>query len=230
MDRVFDRRASFDPRSLDYGIRTLLAAKPARSYSWRHVQLDQGSEGACVGFSVAMEAAARPKPVFGDPCKKSFTTADVLRLNKLASAVYHRAQEIDEWPGEDYEGTSVLAGMKAGREMGWWEQYRWALGPTAEAAADDVMRTVGRFGPVVMGTWWWSGMMAADADGFLHPTGRPLGGHAFLLTRYNAKRDAVWTPNSWGGWGQGWIKRADVVKLLAEDGEGSVPVGRKPAA
>lgn len=224
--RTFDRVEHFDDRSLDFPIRALLGEKPARSYSWRHVQLDQGPEGACTGFSATMEAAARPKPVFGDPCKHSFTYVEKARLNSIGRAIYKRAQELDKWPGEDYEGSSVLAAAKAGREVGWWQEYRWALGPGADAAADDVMRTVGRFGPVMMGSWWWSGMMKADDSGFLHATGQRLGGHAYLLTRYNAKRNAVWTPNSWGGSGQGWLSRADLTTLLAEGGEGCVPVGR----
>lgn len=173
-----------------------------------------------------MEAAARPKPVFGDPCRQEFTGAELAAIDTAAREVYHEAQRIDEWPGEAYDGTSVIAGMKVGRARGWWEEYRWALGPGAEAAADDVIRTVTRYGPVVMGTWWRAGMMRADASGTLRATGSYLGGHAWLVTRYNARRDAIWTPNSWGGEGQGWITRADLTTLLAEDGEGCVPVAR----
>jgi len=60
MDRTFDRAVRFDERSKEYPIRTLVAAKPLRSFTWRHLQLDQGTEGACTGFSATMEAAARP--------------------------------------------------------------------------------------------------------------------------------------------------------------------------
>ncbi len=225
-DRTFDRVASFDERSLAYPVRLMLGEKPVRSYSWRHVQLDQGTEGACTGFSATMEAAARPKPVFGDPVRKDFSAEEVAMLNAEASRVYKQAQRVDEWPGENYEGSSVLAAAKVGKARGWWSEYRWALGPGASLAADDVMRAVGRFGPVMMGSWWWSGMMRADGEGFLRATGSRVGGHAYLLTRYNRKRDAVWTPNSWGGAGQGWISRMDLTRLLDEDGEGCVPVVR----
>jgi hypothetical protein len=227
VDRTFDRKVSYDDRSLGYGIRTLLGAVPARSYSWRYVQLDQGPDGACTGFSATMEAAARPKPVFGDPVRKEFAESDVASLNTVGRQVYREAQKIDEWPGESYEGSSVLAAAKVGRARGWWGEYRWALGPGAAAAADDVMRTVGRFGPVMMGSWWYAGMMDAGADGFLRVAGSRLGGHAYLLTAYNARRDAVWTPNSWGGQGQGWLTRADLTRLLGEDGEACVAVNRK---
>jgi hypothetical protein len=223
-DRTFDRVPHFDEKSLEYPIRTLLPEKAPRSYTWRHVQTDQGYEGACVGHGVTGDAAARPKPVFGDPVKAP-PAADF--INREAYDVYKEAQRIDYWAGEDYEGTSVLAGMKIGQQRGWWSEYRWALGPGGEAAANDVILAIGYKGPVVMGTWWWSGMSVADDQGFIHPTGRKLGGHCYLLTSYSKRMDAVWTPNSWGGAGQGWIKRADLVQLLDDEGEAAIPVVRK---
>jgi len=226
-DRSFGRFASYDERSLAYPVRRLLSLTEApRSYSWRHIQLDQGDSSACTGFSATMEAAARPKPVFGDPCKITLTPEEIHAIDVVALRVYQRAQVLDEWPGEAYEGSSVLASLKAGQERGWWAQYRWALGPGPEAAANDVIRSVGRLGPVLMGTWWYSDMMRADVNGYLNISGAAEGGHAYLLTRYSVKRDAVWTPNSWGGHGQGWIKRADLVELLARDGEAAVVLNR----
>ena len=61
--RVFDRLVQFDERSRAFPIRALIDAdaKP-RSYTWQcPVWLDQGTEGACVGFGVSHEAAARPE-------------------------------------------------------------------------------------------------------------------------------------------------------------------------
>lgn len=222
-DRVFDRVPSFDEKSLDYPIRTLLPDKPARAYTWRHAQTDQGREGACVGHAIVGEAAARPKPVFGDPYWKPPVAST---LNSEAYKVYKEAQKIDYWDGESYEGTSVLAGMKIGQQRGWWSEYRWALGPGAEAAANDVILAIGYRGPVVMGTWWHAGMSQPDSKGYLQVTGGKLGGHAYLLTSYSKMRDAVWTPNSWGGYGQGWITRADLVRLLDDEGEAAIPVVR----
>ena len=112
-----DRRVSFDERSRAFPIRALIAATvEPRSYEWPlDLRLDQGSEGACTGFAVTHEAAAEPFPVTG-------LTEDTARQ------VYHRARELDEWPGEAYEGSSVLAAMKAGVELGWYSEYRWAFG------------------------------------------------------------------------------------------------------
>ena len=222
-DRVLDRRVQFDEASKGYPIRTLIAPmKKPRSYTWRHYVTDQGAQGACVGHGCVQEAAARPRPVFGDPV---YNPASVADLERIARATYARAQRLDQWAGQEptYSGTSVLAGMKAGKEAGWWSGYRWALGPGPEAAAQDVILSLGYHGPVIMGTAWRSGMWQADSDGYLRATGADEGGHCYLLAAYSARRDAVWTPNSWGGDGQGWITRADLVSLLAADGEACLP-------
>lgn len=224
-DPRLDRLQQFDDRSRAYPIRTLVGARQPRSYTWRHYVTDQGQQGACVGHACTQEAAARPKPYFGDPVLKPAPVAD---LNETARTVYRRAQQIDPWEGEEpvYSGTSVLAGVQAGQERGWWSEYRWALGPGPDAAAQDVILALGYAGPVIMGTVWRSGMWGADTDGYLRATGNDEGGHAYLLVSYSAKRDAVWTPNSWGGQGQGWINRTDLVSLLAAGGEACIPVRR----
>lgn len=61
---------------------------------------DQGQEGACVGFATA----------------RALTMIERKRFD--GRDIYHRAQKIDEWPGEAYEGTSVRAGIDVVREEG----------------------------------------------------------------------------------------------------------------
>lgn len=180
----------------------------------------------CTGFSATMEAAARPKPYFGDPMLGS-TVDKIPRITQLARMLYMRARQLDEWPGEDYSGSSVLGAAKAGQERTWWAEYRWALGPGPERAAQDVILALGYAGPVMMGTNWYEGMLRPRGDDWLSVAGNVVGGHAFLLTAYSKARDAVWTPNSWGGEGQGWISRADLVRLLAEEGEACLALQRK---
>ncbi len=61
---------------------------------------DQGSQGACVGFS---------------------TSRAMSWLNRKkydADWLYHVAQTADEWEGEDYEGTSVRAAAEVLRTIG----------------------------------------------------------------------------------------------------------------
>lgn len=210
--RKLDRVVKFDERSRAFPIRALIAADTPRSYTWRcDVNLDQGSEGACTGFSVSQEAAARPKVVKGI-------------TNQIAIEVYHRARQIDEWPGEDYDGSSVLAAMKAGMERKWYKQYRWAFGEA------DLALAIGRAGPAVLGINWYEGMFDTDAAGMISPTGEIAGGHAILCNGYNVKKKLYRLHNSWGSsWGingEAFISAADMSRLLKEDGEACIPVVR----
>lgn len=216
-ERTFDRIESRNPKRLEHPLKAELRSTtttPLRSRSWPHIQLDQGREGACTGFSATMEAAASPKPLWGRPSQPRATAGE---LGEVARKVYYRARQLDVWEGEDYEGSSVDGACLAGRELGWWDAWVWATG-SAQSKADQVIRAIAFRGPVMAGTVWKAGM-DPDEKGFLSYSGEETGGHAYLLTKYSLKRDAVWTPNSWGGYGQGWITRADLVKMAGDDGD-----------
>ena len=218
-DRVFDRIPSPASRSADYPMRAITDGQPIRSYSWRYVQLDQGSEGARVAFDSTMEAAARPRPYFGDPVNDA---PDVGELNGYALTVYEKCREFD---GHKYaSGATQLSGMRVGVALGFWKGYRWATGTPAEKARDVLVAV--RYGPVCFAADWHKGMDRADADGYLYPTGAVRGGHSFLLTAVSAKRFAVWTPNSWGGSGQGWLRYGGLITLFEGGAEAAIPTGR----
>jgi hypothetical protein len=216
-DPRLDRRVHFDERSRAFPIRQLIPAiaKP-RGYSWAcDVNLDQGQDGACVGFSVSQEAAARPVVVPGI-------------TNDVAVEIYHRARVLDDFPGEDYEGSSVLGGIKAGRERGWYPEFRWAFG------LDDLVLAIGYKGPAVLGINWYTGMFDPDTSGFLHVTGVIEGGHAILANRVNVQKRYVTLHNSWGlTWGlngEAKITYEDLDRLLHEQGEACIPVRRALSA
>lgn len=65
-----------------------------------HAYYDQKSEGACVGYAVSRMQTLRNRRAYN------------------ALPVYKHAQEVDEWPGTDYEGTSVRAGLEVLRTEG----------------------------------------------------------------------------------------------------------------
>lgn len=204
----FDRLIEFDERSREFPIRTLVEGKPRRSYTWRvNVALDQGNEGACVGFGWAHELSARP--------------AVHIQTNENAFAIYYNARQVDAWPGENYEGTSVIAGAKIVQTWGFMDEYRWAF------SESDLALAVGYKGPAVIGSYWYEGMDTPDADGFLHPTGNIRGGHCYLAHQYSIKRNAYGIWNSWGTGFYGYIHRDDMASILANDGEACIPVKRK---
>lgn len=212
-DPRLDRVPQFDERSLQYPIRTLLRSAAApRSYTWKGGPVtDQGREGACVGHGWTGELTARPKPVrLSDP------TGHALRL-------YKEAQFRDQWPGEAYSGTSVLAAAQILQDRGLIKEFRWAFG------LDDVVMTLGYRGPVVLGIPWYESMYNAPG-GVVTVSGRKVGGHCILARGVNVKKRQVLLRNSWGvSWGTGGdavIGFDDLARLLNDDGEACVPVLR----
>lgn len=211
--RTFDRRIEYDPRSLNFPIRALVEDKPPRGYTWGvPVRLDQGSEGACVGFAWMHELAARPK-------------THGLVSNEDARTVYREAQLIDPWPETPpEEGTSVLAGAGTMVSRGYLGEYRWCF------SLDDLRLAVGYAGPVVLGLWWWTGMLDADESGYVHPTGSRAGGHAILCNGYSLKHRYFKLTNSWGStWGvngECYVTEEAMDFLLHDQGEACVPTIR----
>ena len=61
---------------------------------------DQGKEGACVGFA----------------CSRMMSLLNRRRYE--APWLYREAQRVDDWPGEDYSGTSVRAALDVLRSRG----------------------------------------------------------------------------------------------------------------
>lgn len=208
------RLPEFDERSRNFKIRSILPQQAdVRSYTWScPVQLDQGEVPACTGFAVAQEAAARPVRV------KGISDSTGLQL-------YHRAQLLDQWPGEDYYGSSVLAAIKAGQELGWYEEYRWAFNIW------DLLIAIGYKGPAVLGINWYSGMFYPDANGLIRPTGQLAGGHAIVANGVSVRSRLVRLHNSWGSsWGingECYIGWGELQWLLDQQGEACIPVLRK---
>ncbi len=212
-DPRLDRVPQFDARSWSFPIRELLEQEKRRprSYTWPcSTWLDQGREGACVGFAWAHELAAAPTRIETGEAE--------------ARVIYREAQQIDPWPGENYEGTSVLAGAQVVQRYGHMAEYRWAFG------LQDVVDTVGAYGPCVLGVAWYDGMFRVGEDGFIRVAGRVAGGHAILCRGVNLRGEYVTLRNSWGrSWGKGGDCRlsfADLDRLLREDGEACVPTRR----
>lgn len=233
-NRTLDWHAYHDPRSRAYASSAVLPpyttrqAKRSRVFWKRGVQLDQGQEGACVGFAWSQELFTSPVRVPLQPFHAP---------NAFAAGIYHAARLVDEYPGEDYEGTSVLAGAKVIREHGWLGEYRWAFG------IDDVIQALLYSGPVVLGIPWYNDMFEPDLYGVLSGMcgGGIAGGHAILANGYHGNHQLhpaagrpqmpmVHLQNSWGSdWGQdggAWIGVLALANLLDQDGEACVPMAR----
>jgi hypothetical protein len=176
---------------------------------------DQGNTSQCVIYSGLHRIENAPR---------TYTAAGPILVPTTA---YNRAQEIDEWPGNDYEGTSVRAGAKVMLEHGLISEYQWVYNMT------DLIQLLHQSGPVVFGTvWWWSMFnprRVKDAAGTYRETlvvdesQGDAGGHAYLANGLNLPGKVIRILNSWGlSWGangRAWMSFATAEKLLFPDGE-----------
>jgi len=172
----------WDANNANYPVAAVLdtAATPV-SKRWALAQrVNQGNEPKCVGASLAQELASEPMVI---PISYPWTTDNI----------YNRAQTLDEWPGEGYPGTSLLAGLKAVKSYGYLSEYRWA------ANVDDLALALSQLGPVCMAGPWLSGMFTPDAEGRVRVTGTAGNiGHAYLLGELDWERGDAIIEQTWG--------------------------------
>jgi C1A family cysteine protease len=187
--------------------------------------LDQGSTSTCVVHA----------------CDKYLTTRPIYNLGwaslKERTKVYKEVQKLDEWPGEDYDGTSVRAMMKWLKDHGYITEYKWAFD------CETVVNHVLAFGPLEMGTIWDEGMSQPDRYGYIAPNRDDSDDEGHAWTIVGADRERIHRPtgrvgavrmiNSWGtGWGdngRAWITFEDLDRLIKAEGEAAVAMEIKRA-
>lgn len=216
-----DRQPAFDQRSRNFSIRPLVAGIRRQKSLWpipSPLPLDQGAEGACVGFGWSGQMAVGP---IYNPASNSY-----------ARQYYEDARQVDRSEGRYYrEGASVLAGAKVAQRRGLINGYRWAFG------VDDVIDTLCAKGPVVLGINWYESMYQTNPDGRVVVNGQIVGGHCILATGY-IPNDSEWGGNyiqwvnswgpSYGKQGVGYIRDTDLAMLLNQQGEACIADEIKP--
>lgn len=195
-DRAHPMRAFFSPRAV--------TLPPYKHWPTGPI-LNQGDTPHCVGFAWAQWEMTSPVRI------PLATSRDG---NALGHGIYASCKEIDGYAGD---GTWVRAGASVMKTAGRLASYVWATGP------NDLRDWVLLKGPVVVGTDWHESMFDPDARGWMRPAGAVVGGHAYLVTGYNANARAYRVTNSWGtGWGdngKAWILAADLWRLVSQSGE-----------
>lgn len=203
----------------------LLSADRKRPTSVLHkvgVRYNQGTEGACVGMGVAAWCSAYDYAL----------AAKGARYDALS--IYNEAKKIDEYPGENYSGTSVDAGLQVARTIGaprlgttkhlWISEYRWA------GTVEDILNHVAFIGPVVIGMDWYTNFDQPKAHSFgagkrqnyfigEGDLGTVRGGHCIALIGYYRNRagtEWVMFQNSWGfDYPQVWMPVTTLQQLWA---------------
>ena len=184
--------------------------------------LNQGSEGACTGFGLA-------------------TVANYLLLKRRVlpdkvpvspRMVYEMARRYDEWPGEDYSGSSARGAMKGWHKHGVCSDEEWLYqsGPGYKVGLTDARTSNARQRP--LGAYFrvnhtdlvamhtaiaevgvlyatasvHEGWNNVKADGEIVQSPSMIGGHAFAIVAYDDQ--GFWLQNSWGPtWGRGGFAR-----------------------
>lgn len=177
--------------------------------------LDQGTEGACTGFGLATVSN------YLLHSRKSYKDCESVSPRML----YAMAKRYDEWPGEDYDGSSARGAMKGWHKHGVCTEHHWPYTPdqednflTSERMADAILRPLGAYyrvnhkdlvamhsalaevGILFATSSVHQGWNEVGADGIIPPSNEMLGGHAFAIVAYDMR--GFWIQNSWGeDWG-----------------------------
>lgn len=209
--RPLGRRVEHDPAS-----RNFAAARAPKRKSVTHKRtrapFDQGELGSCTGNAMCGVLVTAP-------WKHS-------RLSeKTAVELYELATTLDNAPGAyppDDTGSSGLAVCKAARQLGYISAYHHAFG--IDHALDALV-----VAPVIIGIPWYSSF-DEPVDGLLEigDNAYVRGGHEVELLGINVEDETVTGINSWGS---SWAKKGrftmswdTLARLLAEDGDVTVPI------
>ena len=175
--------------------------------------LDQGPDGACTGFALAAVVN-----LLSDRVAAAHRRKGMRRVS--AQMLYRMARLNDEWPGEDYEGSSLRGALRGFYNNGACRDDLWDVSATeftSLEAAMDARRTS-------LGAYYRLRPVISDYHAALNETGaiyvsaavhpgwdKPVGGkikpraggplHAFAIVGYD--ETGFFVQNSWGAkWGK----------------------------
>ena len=177
--------------------------------------LNQGREGACTGFALATVAhwLMRTRRTDPDPTPVS------------PHMLYRMARQHDEWPGENYSGSSARGAMKGWHKHGLCSAAAWPARPprgtppglNTARALDALKRPLGAYfrvnhrdlvalhtaltevGILFATASVHDGWDDVGANGVIPWRSGTAGGHAFAIVAYD--QGGFWLQNSWGsGW------------------------------
>ena len=189
---------------------------------WQVPILNQGSEGACTGFGLSTVAnyLLLKRRVLPD------------RVPVSPRMAYEMARRYDEWPGEDYSGSSARGAMKGWHKHGLCSEQEWRYQPApddrqglTDARTSDARRrplgayfrvnhtdlvamhsAIAEVGVLYATAAVHEGWQKVTANGEIVQSPTMIGGHAFAIVAYD--EEGFWLQNSWGpDWGRNGFAR-----------------------
>lgn len=198
------------------------ASGPLKAVDWDDDApiTDQGKVGACTGFT-ALDVMNNH--VFTGN-RIHATGSDALLPNDKGYDFYHQATLRDGISGNTYpgvdEGSSGLGAVKGLK----FEKF--ITGYTHGFSMTDFLVAL-QHQPVMVGITWTRGMFDPDRNGLIRPTGPDEGGHELGAFGYDPATTLIkfrnhWT-EQWGVKGRCYMLAADFAKLLASQGDVTIP-------
>ena len=162
--------------------------------------LDQSIFPHCTGFAIANWGIC-------SPVNDKYTNAD-------GHDFYYKCKVIDGEPKEE-NGSTIRSVAKVLKNEGKINTYAFS------STIDEIKYWILNKSPMIVGTEWYEGMMSTRF-GFVEPTGKMLGGHAYLMIGYENGNFIF--QNSWGNWGISGTGRfkmseSNFAKIFENDGE-----------
>jgi hypothetical protein len=224
--RPLGRHVEHDPRSLAFA-HGVLPKTAIKTVDWtrRAPIFDQGDLGSCTGNAatglLGTDSTARTG------LTSITVNGGVVPVDEdLAVHVYELATQLDGIKGTyppDDTGSSGIGAAKALKKLGLAVSY-------THAFSLDALKSALQTGPVMVGTVWLESMFDPDpTTGFVKVDRKSqvAGGHEYVLSAYDATRQAFRIDNSWGdSWGvrgSAWFQESDVQWLLSQQGDVTVP-------
>jgi hypothetical protein len=214
--RRLGRHVNHDERSRDFPAEVASKIVDVEHQAYG-LPLDQGDIGSCTAN--ACVGALNSAPDVTPALEKS------PRTEKDAQHLYGVETKLEgqPWPPNDPGGSGLMV-CKAGKSLGWVKSYSHAFG--LEHALGALVKR-----PVIFGVSWYNSFDQADPKtGVIElPAGASVrGGHEILADAIRTADELVGCWNSWGTvyglGGRFWIPYTVLERLLAEQGDCTVPV------
>jgi hypothetical protein len=213
------RHVWHDSRSLAYPYRSSEAA--LRTVLWARLIaiLDQLRLGSCTGNGLT--GALGTTPLF-----EALPAGHPTLNEALAVRLYGEATRLDGYPGSyppDDTGSDGLSVCKAGVNDGLLSGYTHCFDLNTALQALSA-------GPVLFGINWYDSFDSPDSSGLvaISPNASVRGGHEIVARGLDTSSNLVYLDNSWGtSWGNNGsfsMSWDTLTRLLAEQGDATVPI------
>jgi len=214
------RHVMIDSRSAMYPFRATTPV-PVISTIWtRNIPiLDQGDLGSCTGNAMTGALGCTPLWPALPGNHPSLDEAEAVRIYGLATA-------LDGYPGgypPTDTGSDGTSACKAAQKLGFISGY------THATSVDQMLQAL-MAGPVLMGLDWYDSFDNPDISGLvaIAPGASIRGGHEVVARGVHTDAGLIQFDNSWGtSWGISgsfYMSYATAAKLLADDGDCTVPI------